>query len=686
MPTSLGMFKQDLSDPPLLGPSMHRSDPLHGHSGRKAGDSNLSCCAVREQLEPQAPLPSGSQRPVAALQDISLEKRVHEALTTFLGEHGFADKVLAKADELLRNAPHPIFCNEMPECTATIHDWRIRVLEPLLKFVLRHYNYKTTGSPVDPDQYRLFFSMSKASQPSGIRLFLIEKGRGGVSRLPIIFEDESNFLTFGPQPNLFAREGECKLHLEQEDPIPLDPTVRSHGAQAILNKLAVSMESAILRNSATGEIYNAPRFGMMISTRISILAEIVENPQNPQEVGFLFSSILLDPRDHTDINFDLPLPFHFIKRSLTHLVLAVLVDYLTHTPAPSPETVTRLFGPPKVDSQEWRKTRKQSWKRDLRAERVRGPAPSSVEVWDGRLFAVRAKLDYRKKPLRFIYRPQGRMGGFLPYGSDVMEAVKFKVIQKPQSTNAEPSRKYKSSRRLSVLPPSLIAYLECGIHSLEGLKKPRRLSRLDVEDPETLPVLNVLQLIGIGGVGWVYGGKLSRARSQSEHHSDVVPTKEVAKQKPKVELGDQRTPGTTLQLQTMRSRIAYDQPVVIKVFKANEWDSIIIESLFYEHVFPILSPEAQALLPRYYGTFRSTDGDVMMLVLGYGGRGVDSEDLTGEMGLKIDEAFEIFERQGVSHGDTEYWNVLIRDDDTVCIIDWNHATLDFDPANMRDPV
>ncbi|KDE04064.1 hypothetical protein MVLG_05503 [Microbotryum lychnidis-dioicae p1A1 Lamole] len=169
---------------------------MHGHDWRKTGpsDSNLSHPSAREHLEPQPPLPTGSCSPIAALHDATVDDRVHQALVTFLGEHELANKVLAKAATLLEDFPHPIFCSGTPECTATIHDWRIRVLEPLLKFLLRHYTHKTTGSPVDPDQYRLTFTTPDASRPSGITLDLLEQNhRSHTSSLPIVFEHDSSF-------------------------------------------------------------------------------------------------------------------------------------------------------------------------------------------------------------------------------------------------------------------------------------------------------------------------------------------------------------------------------------------------------------------------------------------------------------------------------------------------------------
>ncbi|SCZ92591.1 BZ3500_MvSof-1268-A1-R1_Chr5-2g08009 [Microbotryum saponariae] len=687
MKSSLQTSRLDLSGPPLLRSSKYPPSVWHGHNSSECDVSYLDYHAVGEQLEPWIRLPHGSRRPIAALQDILLEERVHRALTTFLGEHDLADKVLAKAEALLDYAPHPLFCYAKPTCAATIHEWRIRVLEPLLAFLLGHYTYKTLGSPVDPSHNGLHFIPPDASQPAGITLFLSETGLGTTSCLPIIFEPDSSFMTFGPQPNLFASKDQCAMYLEQEDPIPLDPNGKSLGAQAMLNKLAVAMESAILQDSVTGTTLRAPRFGMIIGSRMSVLAEMVENPQNAQEVGYVFSSILLDPRDDV-AQRDLPMPFRFKTPCPTLLVLAALVDYLSHTPVPPPETIARLFGAPKIDIQQPRSVSKQDRKRAYRVGSGWAPLPSSVEVWNGRCFTVRAKLDRNKQPQRFVCRTRGRLEPFLGEESSVTEAIKFKVFEKPSTE--EPRRTHRPSRRLSVLPPSLVAYLERGgAQRRERIKQPARLSPLGVENASNVPVLDFLKLVALGGTGWVYGGKLSRARSQSAHRLDAPPNptkKELVNQQLNVDLDDGQTPSSTMRLQTTKSRMPWDHPVVIKAFRKNDWDSIIAESLFYEHVFPLLSPEAQALLPRYYGTFRSTDGKAMMLVLGYGGRLVRPEDQTAELEEKKAAAFRVFYEQGIQHGDAEYQNVLLRDDGSVCIIDWNHAQLDFDPRYLRDPV
>ncbi|SCV72860.1 BQ2448_4397 [Microbotryum intermedium] len=333
---------------------------------------------------------------------------------------------------------------------------------------------------------------------------------------------------------------------------------------------------------------------------------------------------------------------------------------------------------------------------------LEGPPPLSVQVWNGKHFAVQAQLDHDNKPLRFIYRFRGRLSrSFISHsGTKVMEAVKFETFQQPSLPNPTSRPKYKPSRRLSALPPSLIAYLEREIQAPKAPKHSLRLSGIDVEDGKTLPVMYLSQLIAIGGVCWVYGGKLSRAPSRSQHKSSAaVPTEESNDPNPeparkrKREIADvplaEPQPTGSLRKPASRiknSRIEYDQPVVLKLYERDDLESCIVESLFYENVFPLLSRKAWALLPRYYGTYRSTDGNTMMLVLGYGVRRILPQDLTDEIRHKIGAAFNVFDRHGNTHGDTEYQKVLIRDDESVCIIDWNHSRLDFDPRYMRDPV
>ncbi|SCZ92093.1 BZ3500_MvSof-1268-A1-R1_Chr5-3g08333 [Microbotryum saponariae] len=688
------MFQPDLSDPPLLPSSRYHRGGLHTHKSRKTGASSiLNFHGVSEHLGLQAPLPSGSRHPVAAMQDSTLDDRVQQALLAFLGEHELADKVLAKAATLLEAAPTPIFCSDMPQCTATIHDWRIRVLEPLLKFFLCHYSYKMTGLPANPNQYRLSFTAPDGSQPSGITLHLLEQNGGQGVSLPIVFEHDSNFWTFGPQPHRIARQGQigqttpAYYYLEQKNPIPLDPNTKSHGAQAILNRLAMSMELAVCRNSETGEIMHAPRFGMLMSTKMSILAEVVENPRNAQEIGFLLTPILLDPRDDTQSRGDTPMPFLFNSRSSTRLALATLVDFLTHIRAPSPSTVAQLFGPPSIDKQEWRQVQRESWLNDLRAPEIEERPSTSVEVWKGSLFTVRAKLDHHNKRPRFINRPRGRTGRFL--GFSVMEAVKFMVQAKPASPNAQSSHVHKPSRRLAnALPSPLIDYLKRGTQRREGSKRYHRLSGLEVEDPAPLPALELLQLLAIGGAGWVFAGRLSQAPSQVEHKlPNAASTKAAIELEPTVEPEHlQMTTTSKPRVGTRKSQIPFDELIVIKVFQGDQSDSVFVESLFYEYVFPLLSPEARAVLPRYYGTFRSTDGSVFMLILEYGGRPIEDKDRTDDLDAKVDAAFDLLQQHGVSHGDQEDRNLLIGDDGSICIIDFDGASLDFDPEFLRDPV
>ncbi|KDE06121.1 hypothetical protein MVLG_03538 [Microbotryum lychnidis-dioicae p1A1 Lamole] len=124
--------------------------------------------------------------------------------------------------------------------------------------------YILHSSPEDPDQTHI---------PRGITFALRHTHTRVASNTIISFEEDSSFMTFGCQTNLFAREDECKYFLHQRGPIPLDPSGRSHGAQAMLNKLAWRMQSAIQRDPKTGKVEVPVRFGIMMSTHFAILAE-----------------------------------------------------------------------------------------------------------------------------------------------------------------------------------------------------------------------------------------------------------------------------------------------------------------------------------------------------------------------------------------------------------------------------
>ncbi|SCZ92097.1 BZ3500_MvSof-1268-A1-R1_Chr5-3g08335 [Microbotryum saponariae] len=662
--------------------------------------------ALYEHSEPQTALPPGARRPVAALQDVALEKRTYKALFSFLSKHRVAHRVLEQAANLLSRASDPIFCNATPGCSETIHNWRIQVLEPLLGYMWSQCHKRKEGPPVKPDSCKVHFVTPETGRPPGIILVLVVGGVV-VSRLPVLFERDMNFLMFGPQPNLFARKDRCKLHLEQDDPIPLDPTLRSHGAQAMLNKLAVLMESGVPEcDPLTGTRSGQPRFGLIVGTRMSVLTEAVQNPNNTQEVGYLLSSIQLVRRNFEHTTGDLP--FFFENKSMTDLALAVMVDSLTQVPTPSPEMVARLFRPPKIGAQTWRKAFEKEWIQDYDPE-LDAQIPLTVQVWEGKYFSVRAQLAHTQKPLRFFRRPRGRMWNLLYDGTNVFEAVKFKPVLRSTPPELASRPKYKPSRRFSVLPPELIAYLECGLRNTPMNPTEmtyERLSASDFKDAKRLPVMYYPQLIAYGGACRVFGGVLSKAPSRRSELKKSNPASLRREESDRSMLADgkRRKLGTESNVPTARAEqtepkvsthrrtrtksgvIDYEEPVVLKLYENEDLESCIIESLFYEHVFPLLPSKARALLPPYYGTYRSTDGVAMMLVLGYGGRRIFEPDETEEICDKINAGFELFSRLGIQHGDEDTRNALIRDDGSVCLIDWNRATLDFDPKYLREPI
>ncbi|KDE02807.1 hypothetical protein MVLG_06666 [Microbotryum lychnidis-dioicae p1A1 Lamole] len=448
-----------------------------------------------------------------------------------------------------------------------------------------------------------------------------------------------------------------------------------------------------------------PRFGLIVGTRMSVLAEAVQNPNNTQEVGYLLSSIQLVHRDFERTTGDLP--FIFGKKSMTDLALAAIADSLTQPPTPSPEMVARLFGPPNIiDAQDWREVFEQGWTQDHDPE-LDAQIPLTVQVWEGEYFSVRAQLAHTQKPLRFFRRPRGRMWD-LPYdGTNVFEAAKFKPVFKPSPPELEWRPKHKPSRRFGALPPELIAYLDCGLTNTP--MKPKRmtyerLSASNFKDAKRLPVMYYPQLIAYGGACSVFGGVLSKAPSRRSElkKSNLASLRREESDRSRLADGKRRKLGTESNVPTARAEqtepkasthrrtrtksgvIDYEEPVVL--YENEDLESCIIESLFYEHVFPLLLSKARALLPRYYGTYRSRDGVAMMLVLGYGGRRIFGPDEAEEICDKINAAFALFSKLGIQHGDEDTRNALICDDESVCLIDWNHARLDFDPKYLRDPV
>ncbi|SCV72856.1 BQ2448_4393 [Microbotryum intermedium] len=152
MSKSMQNNPDELFDPTLQLLAWDRHLCSHRQADWNKASLDLDYRAIYEHLEPQAALLPGSRRPIAALQDVSLEKRAYDALTSFLGEHDLDDKVLAKAKNLLARAGNPVFCNAMPECSATVHHWCIGVLEPLLAYLWSHYTYNKQELPSVPCQ------------------------------------------------------------------------------------------------------------------------------------------------------------------------------------------------------------------------------------------------------------------------------------------------------------------------------------------------------------------------------------------------------------------------------------------------------------------------------------------------------------------------------------------------------
>ncbi|KDE02069.1 hypothetical protein MVLG_07355, partial [Microbotryum lychnidis-dioicae p1A1 Lamole] len=111
---------------------------------------------------------------------------------------------------------------------------------------------------------------------------------------------------------------------------------------------------------------------------------------------------------------------------------------------------------------------------------------------------------------------------------------------------------------------------------------------------DSLPRLQAVQLLGKGGFASVTAGQL------------IVG----------VPAGNDKTSDG----ETRRTLIPTDQPVVIKLFDDDvHTEAGIRESIFYETVFPLLPKETRAFLPHYYGTYRSSSGRMLALVMGYAG-------------------------------------------------------------------
>ncbi|SCV67715.1 BQ2448_5326 [Microbotryum intermedium] len=512
-------------------------------------------------------------------------------LPTFLDDHGLTQKVLAKARELLNQdeGSDRLFCTAKPECQITIHDWRIRVLEPLVMFLLQEHHEKTGVSmklEFGPNpRYPLTLRQQAPPEPAGVTFALADISKGThLSSVRIQFDLDSNFLSFGPQPNLFVRADQCQYHLEAEGPIPLDPNGKSHGAQAMLNKLALKMEHFFEHHPKTfdREQQTVPvRFGMIMSTRMVLFAEMGNyNRHNPQQVGLLYSPLFQTTMSLGEINRKAPRSFHC--SSVTLMFLATILEHLIKVDPPSPTTVERLFG-------------------------ARGHAPP-----EGQAAALPVPTEDATES-----------------GQDVATMTPAKRRRKNDDGESPPSP-----------PPPVDAWVTP--YFRVQMRFDSAMFPDGGEDPFALPHLDAAQLVGEGGSSNAFGARFFLCGAYPAS-----------------------SPGS------YQRSIPLDKVVVIKSFNDRYFEFGIRESLFYEEVFPLLPTEARAYLPPYYRTFRCTDVREIALILGYGGRPIQKIEHTEELKPRISNAFENFDKYGIDHGDRELRNVLLRDDGSLCSIDWN---------------
>ncbi|SCZ90152.1 BZ3500_MvSof-1268-A1-R1_Chr9g10730 [Microbotryum saponariae] len=597
-----------------------------------------------------ASLPPSSQLPVSATLDTSLQERVENALLGFLREHKMVESVFYEACALLMIIGKArLFCTNSPQCTVSVHDLRTRLLDPLVMFLLQEYQaqlgedvnklnggrYILHSSPEDPDQTHI---------PHGITFALRHTHTTVASNTIISFEEGSSFMTFGCQTNLFAREDECKYFLHQRGPIPLDPSGRSHGAQAMLNKLAWRMQSAIQRDPKTGKVELPVRFGIMMSTHFAILAESVTNPNNDQEVGLIYTPIFkigttLMDRDRFPFHFWRN-PFRFCSSPLYWTTLS-----MCHFRPTSPSNLYLVRGEiPMVPAVIPVAVGKLDMPR-------KGPRNNQVEDWRTR--------DPRNRSPLTSWQEWNNLGIRL-------EAVMFDVVGKPGKTLAAP--RHRTSHRLIPLSPALLAYLSKPLGEQRGRKKSSvTLSNLREIKVDTLPLLAAVQLLGRGGFGSVTAGKLVL---NPPGFKDPVLKDEEGSKAPEVDRLQAGTPREGIADCPSSSSIPTDRPVAIKLFEDDKLEAGIRKSLFYEHIFPLLPKNARAFLPAYYGTFRSARGNSIALIIGYGGRPIRrSERSNEELQQKVDNAYCLFDKHGVDHSDRNLRNVLLREDGSLCLID-----------------
>ncbi|KDE04902.1 hypothetical protein MVLG_04660 [Microbotryum lychnidis-dioicae p1A1 Lamole] len=604
----------------------------------------------------------GLRRPSMALKDPTLEMRMEQSLSNFLNEHDLADSLLAKTREVTKHELERCYPPQsIADHLVFVDSLRKHALKPLLHFLEEQYHKKlaTSGSTESwGTRLRVKLCTEKPPHPSGVTVVITRSDGRSCSQIPILFEDDANFLRCGPEPNLFTG---CLFHLDKDgEPFPLDSDRTSYGAQAMLNKLAFMMESAASRppsDTTPGENELPVHFGLILSSNFGMIAETVADPQNPQEIGLLFSRVFRTGAG--EVNFGRHSPSLFEYGSLPLMLLAIVVDQLTPVAAPSPSTLRLLF--------------------EVGPERC-PPAQLPVQLDDDAVAPHAVKR--RRTKVRNAVPPSSAV--VLRRTDQVMRAtlnttacpaVTFEVFDEAPWRSQRPPH-LESKHRLSSLSFDVLAFLCEDVEEDEYPPDQFTFSDLGQAGTRALPVLQAPLHLSLSRFSSVWAGKLRPPIL--EDPSAVVPNRVAPWEETKVD--------TRCFNNGLTRSIPTDWPVVIKFFAWNHLASAVRESLFYERVFPLLTQRARAYLPPYYGTYRSANGRSVCLVLGYGERPIERADYNAALKLRISDAFRVFIRQGVHHGDQAPRNVLLREDGSLCLIDWNVATLDFNPRSQRPSV